>query len=308
MAPVLPDEVVAAAERILGSPVEAAPTRQRGYRNENWRVLVGGRPYLVKISPPELDIAKVTAASNAYRLAATTPAPVPRQLHFDPACRLLGGRPVRILEFRPGTHVRPELTGAASARFFASLGRSVAQLHTARCKAFTSRIGGDEPGFPTWLDYLEYRIPQIIARNRSVEAFDESELRRMFDHVLALAARVSELVEPRLCHRDLYLDNFLVGDDGLVAAILDLDLAEAWDPAVDFVKLRSQVFPLFPGADTAFAEGYAEVAGGPLPAFAERVHIVEVLELSNHVINATATGNREYAMHNRRRLEAVLGT
>jgi aminoglycoside phosphotransferase (APT) family kinase protein len=128
----------------------------------------------------------------------------------------------------------------------------------------------------------------------------------MFDRVLAVAAEISELVEPRLAHRDLYLDNLLVGDDGRISAIIDLDLAEAWDPVVDFVKPRSQVFPLIPGAEESFEAGYAETAGGLPAAFEQRVRVVEVLELSNHVVNCVAGGMTEYAAHNRRRLEAVL--
>jgi aminoglycoside phosphotransferase (APT) family kinase protein len=121
-----------------------------------------------------------------------------------------------------------------------------------------------------------------------------------------VAEEISELVEPRLAHRDLYLDNVLVGDHGRISAIIDLDLAEAWDPVVDFVKPRSQVFPLIPGAEEAFEAGYAETAGGLPAAFEQRVRVVEVLELSNHVVNCIAGGKAEYAAHNRHRLEAVL--
>lgn len=299
------DHVAAAAEQILGGRILRRPQRQRGYSNSNWRVDLDSGSYLVKTAAPERDLDKVVAASNAYRLAETTGAPVQHEVYFEPRCALLDGLAVRILEWLPGRHVQPgDLTGRATVRFFSSLGRAVAQLHTARCPGFSSRIGGS-PVFPTWLGYVDYRIPQIIGRNRSLGPFGEAEITSMFERVRATAAEVSELVEPRLCHRDLYLDNLLIGDDGRVAVILDLDLAEAWDPAVDFVKLRSQVFGLFEGAETAFGAGYADVAR-PLPEFDQRIRVVEVLELSNQVINATAVENNGYAAHNRRRLDEVL--
>lgn len=299
------EQVAAAAEQILGDRILRQPERQRGYSNANWRVDLGSGSYLVKTAARDREVEKVTAASNAYRLAATTAAPVQHEIHFDPHCALLNGLAVRILEWLPGRHVQPgDLTGEATADFFSSLGRAVAELHTARCPGFSSRIGGS-PVFGTWCDYLDYRIPRIIDRNKKSRAFDEAEIEAMFDRVRAVAGMISDHIQPRLCHRDLYLDNFLIGDDGRLAVILDLDLAEAWDPSVDFVKLRSQVFPEFEGSEEAFTAGYTEIAG-LLPGFDQRVRVVEVLELSNHVINSVAADNDDYAGHNRRRLDAVL--
>jgi aminoglycoside phosphotransferase (APT) family kinase protein len=145
-----------------------------------------------------------------------------------------------------------------------------------------------------------------MGRNRMLGTFAEAEIVGMLDRARAVAVKITDLVEPRLCHRDLYTDNFLIGEDGRVAAILDLDLAEAWDPAVDFVKLRSHVFPRFDGSEIAFTQGYADVAGGQLPGFEQRIRVVEVVELANQMINANSRDDTEYATHTRRRLEAVL--
>lgn len=77
---------------------------------------------------------------------------------------------------------------------------------------------------------------------------------------------------------------------------------------MDFVKPRSQIFPNYQGAREAFENGYAAVAGGLPEAFEQRVFVAEVLELSNHVVNALTAGNPPYADHNRARLAAVLAT
>ncbi len=95
-------------------------------------------------------------------------------------------------------------------------------------------------------------------------------------------------------HRDLYLDNLLAGPDGTLVALLDFDLAEAWDPAGDLVKLRWQVLPEFPAAADALMAGYTEVDGLP-PQFERRVWVTEVLELVNYAANALAGDNQEFA-------------
>jgi aminoglycoside phosphotransferase (APT) family kinase protein len=108
-----------------------------------------------------------------------------------------------------------------------------------------------------------------------------------------------------LTHRDLYLDNLLAGEDGLLTGILDFDNAEAWDPAADLVKLRWQVFPHFAGAERAFDAGYHSVAA-PLPRIEERIKIAEILELSNHAIGARLQGRETFAQASCQRLRDVL--
>ena len=109
------------------------------------------------------------------------------------------------------------------------------------------------------------------------------------------------VVTPALCHRDLHLGNVLATPDGHLAAVLDFDGAEAWDPAIDVVKLRWLVFPDHEGAADAFARGY-----GPFPPrWDERVRLVELLELTNTVANAVADGDEAFERSARARLAAV---
>ena len=62
-------------------------------------------------------------------------------------------------------------------------------------------------------------------------------------------------------------------------------MTEAWDPVVDFHKLRWWIFEEVPGAEEAFLDGYR--ARLPDHAhFDERFSIVEVLELVNLIANA----------------------
>lgn len=150
--------------------------------------------------------------------------------------------------------------------FFTSFGSAVAKLHSAACEGFSSRVGGASiaPTFPTWADYVAYRVPQILGRAVKTNLYSPTEWNEIFDQAMHLVERVSPVVEPRLTHRDLYLDNVLAGPDYRVAAIVDFDNAEPWDVAADWVKLRWQVFPRYAGAADAYRTGY-HTAAGELP-------------------------------------------
>jgi aminoglycoside phosphotransferase (APT) family kinase protein len=298
--------VTAAVAQLLSAPVEDQPIRLAlGYGNENWRVVVAGRPLLLKIAPRQADLGKAEAASRAQRIAASTGAPVAREILFDPSCQYLDGRIARIFEFLPGLHPASTLISpAANHRFFTSLGRAVATLHSHPCDGFSSRIGA-APTFTNWAAYVAYRIPQIVERGRTAALLAEDELDAMFGHALALAETVSAVVEPAVTHRDLYLDNLLTDEGALLTGILDFDNAEAWDPAADLVKLRWQVFPHYAGAEHAFHAGYHSTAD-PLPRIEKRVRIAEILELSNHAIGARLQGREAFAQASCRRLRAVL--
>jgi aminoglycoside phosphotransferase (APT) family kinase protein len=126
-------------------------------------------------------------------------------------------------------------------------------------------------------------------------------MRVLVDEISALVARLSCDIAPALTHRDLYLDNLLASPEGDLRAILDSDLAEVWDPVVDFVKLRWQVFSRYPGAKAAFCRGY-EAETEPLPMLRERLHVVDLLELINAVSNAGLQGWEEFEEQNRTHL------
>lgn len=67
--------------------------------------------------------------------------------------------------------------------------------------------------------------------------------------------------------------------------LLEFDLAEPWDCAVDMVKLTWDTFPRFAGVAEIYQQRY--FAGAPEPdRWAERVWVAGVMELLNVVPNA----------------------
>lgn len=287
-------EVANGVTALLGRTVTGIPARLGGFGNENWRVPTTQGELLVKIGKGLHDPGKIQSSSRARKAAADAGVPVPSEVRVQPDCQDFEGRLVRIFEFIPGDHPTSVLDSSASIQtFFSSLGRTVAKLHTVTFDAFSSRVGG-QPAFPTWSEYVSYRVPQIMARARACDAFPDRELTAMFERVLQTADDVSPDVRAALSHRDLYLDNILVREDGTVRAILDFDICECWDPTVDLSKPRWQVFPQYENSEQAFLAGYHEVSPA-LPRFQERLWVTEMLELTNHAVNAIAGHNQAFA-------------
>ena len=120
-----------------------------------------------------------------------------------------------------------------------------------------------------------------------------------------LATRFDDVAHPVVCHRDLYFDNLLCDRDGNLVAILDFDMAEAWEPAADFHKLRWWVFGTDTAAERDFLSGYR--AGEPFPEdFEGRVRVVELLDLVNGLANWIVTDQTAMTVNAEDRLRTLL--
>jgi Ser/Thr protein kinase RdoA (MazF antagonist) len=300
-----PDLVRQLAADALGRAVVEVDRIPRGFGNENWRVVTaGGDAFVVKLGEPAWAD-KWAATAVAYQQAQAAGVPAPRLVHLDTPCEAAGGRVVRILTWMDGAPPESVLSDAAKAeRFFADLGRSLRALHRAELPAFTSRLDGSAPRFDTWVEYVAFRLPHIVDRTARGGAFSAQVLDAFTREATALAAAVSPYVRPALCHRDLNLGNLLADDEGGLAAILDFDGSEAWDPAVDMVKVWWEVVPHHPEATGAFIEAYFD-GGVPPRRWEERVRLVSLLELVNAVANARLEGDRGFEARARAELRRV---
>lgn len=285
----------------LGAPPDVVEHLPMGWGNENWRVESRGERLVLKLGPPE-SAAKWAATHDVYRLGRQAALPVPELVYFDAGSEIAGGWIVRIFTWMEGTRPDAVLTDAGRiARFFTDLATAARALHALPVDAFSSRLDGSAPSFDRWADYVEWRLPQVLDRVRATSSFAEPDARTLARLIQEVAAEVSPYASPSICHRDLHLDNLLATPDGRVAALLDFDGAEAWDAAIDVVKLRWLVFPSYPGAEPAFVESY----GHPL-RWSERVRLAELLALLNAVPNAIASGDSDFELLARTRLREVL--
>jgi aminoglycoside phosphotransferase (APT) family kinase protein len=289
--PARADAVAGVASALLSETVLEPPRpTERGWGNENWLVRVPTGAVLFKIASARADLDKLRAAWVAHGLVHRAGVPTGRPLCFVERCDELDGTAVRLVEFVDGAQPESVLsTPDAVRRFFASLGEAVARLHGISFPVFTSRVDRSAPEFDRWGDYVTYRLGGVVERALAAGVFSERDLRPLLADIGPLAESLSAVVAPALTHRDLYLDNVLAGRDGQVCALVDWDTAEAWDPVVDLVKLRWQVFDRFPGASEAFRRAYDALAA-PFEMLRERLYVVDVLELVNTVANARLAG------------------
>ena len=92
--------------------------------------------------------------------------------------------------------------------------------------------------------------------------------------------------------------------EGGLGAILDFDIAEAWDPVADFFKLQHWIFDEHPTFGDWFAEGY----GDPKvvwPGFTLRLGVVYVIELVNMLAEAHRSPESEWVERGVVRLRSV---
>jgi aminoglycoside phosphotransferase (APT) family kinase protein len=296
-----PESVARVIAQALSADVVGAPVRLTGgFNNESWVAGVeGAGKVLLRVARPTADVRKVRAAWQAQELAAAAGVPTGRCLRFWASCEPLHGRAARLVEFVDGPRADEVLSeGTATMTFFASLGAALAKVHAVRLDAFSSRVDGSASCFARWSEYVAWRVPSIVRRGVESGAFSEAEIVEIFSVLPDLCARVDPVVTPALSHRDLHLPNIVADSDGKVRAIVDWDAAEAWDPMVDFVKLRWQVIGRFPGAEQALWSGYS--SGELPPMLEERLRIVDLLELTDGVANSRLEGWSECEAQNRR--------
>ena len=192
-------------------------------------------------------------------------------------------------------------------RLFASLGTAIAKLHSIELDGFSSRLDGSAPSFRSWADYVASRLEQIQGRCAGLSVLDAQTVNRAGSAITELAGDVDDSARPTLCHRDLYADNLVVDQHGALLAILDWDMAEAWDPAGEWFKLDWLLFPEFPNGEASFDAAYHAIH--PQPAqWTQRKRLVDLMETLNAVANATTQGwDADFATRARARLESLLG-
>ena len=294
------DSVSEALVRALPAVAPVALERiEQGWGNESWFADSAIGQLVVKVGLPTSDVEKFRCAAAGLELARARGVPAPELLAFLDDVPSLDHRILRVFRRIAGTTPRVE---DASPELFEQLGAIVRRLHSVAMPVFTSRVG--RAGFDRWSEFLAHRWVPTLARVAQAD-IDSTLVVRARACADSLAAAVDEVAAPALCHRDLYLDNVLVDDDGALVALLDFDLVEVWDPLVDFFKLEWFVFEPNPAAREPFMDSY--LAGDHLPPmFDERVRLASIVELVNHAANWRIQGQPEIADEALDRLSALL--
>ncbi len=309
----LAGQVQRAVEGLSGQKVIHPPVfLPGGLGNENWQVETLAGPLLCKIGPPDAPLAKWRAAGRGAQQAMEAGLLVPQCVAINPACEALDGRPVRLFRHIPGCTL-DDLGGvqAVGVRFWQQLGQALRRLHSIEQAAFCSRLDFSVPSFATWDAYLSQRIPQVLQRLETTGYLPGPAAARFFDALLAEAHTIAAAIRPALTHRDLHPDNLLVSAEGGLAAILDWDQAEAWDPVVDFFKLQWLIFEDVPQAWPVFSAAYCGADDGAIcgletvyPHYPLRLNIACAVELANTLAGCLPEETLAVA-HVQRRLQAL---
>jgi len=228
--------------RGCGMALMPEPPRQfaGGFGNLNYRIVVDGRPVVLRRPPSgplprgANDMARehriLAALWRAYPLA-------PRALHFCADPTVLGA-PFQLLEYRPGIVVRDTLppspgghepVGAALSR---QLVDSLARLHAVDPAAVGLATLGRPQGF------LGRTLEGWAARGAALaDLFDA----RVFAETVAwLRGHVPADVPPSLLHSDFKLDNMILDGATLApVAVIDWDMGTRGDPLWDLAVLLS---------------------------------------------------------------------
>ena len=281
------------------APVTRVERILQGFSSDSFVVDTALGTLVAKVGRPWSDLDKWRASAVGLDLARSMGVPAPEPLAFVDSVERLDGRILRVYRFISG--VTPRVDSATPA-FFEQLGVALRHLHSIALPQFTARVGRD--GFDRWSDFLAHRWDAIAERS-GVAGIDAALLSTARAAATHLAGDVDAVVEPVLCHRDLYLDNVLVDDDGSLVALLDFDIVEGWDPVVDFFKPEWFIFEPNPSARAPFLAGYLD--GDPMPPmFDERLRLVSIVELVNHAANWRIQGQTEIAELALDRLSALL--
>lgn len=291
--------VIAAA---LGEAVDDVEHVPVGRGNENWRATMSSGVMVLAKFGPITSLPKWSSASRAIGLATAAGVPTSPLLHFGTS----GDRLVRIFSWTDGHRPDPQaMDPPMVAAMFSTLGQVVASLHSVALARFSSRLDGSAPAFDSWADYLSHRLGQVVARCRACNALGEPVLTRVSELVGQLATVAAPKAAVTLVHRDLHADNLLVSDDGRLAAVLDFDMAEAWDSAGEWFKLSRFLFPAFPGGEGHFIQAYLSRRPAP-ELWAARRRVVELIETANAIPNAMVQGGQDFEDTNRRYLADLL--
>jgi aminoglycoside phosphotransferase (APT) family kinase protein len=257
---------------------------------------------VVKIRRQATDLAKLQSQVEATRLAAAAGVPTTEVLYAGLSAAL-GGRPVVILRYIPGTDAEealPAFDGPQRSQFFADFGAAVGRLLQIRLPHFTERIGSPGAAVGDWATLVRRITDRYAPWNDKIAALTPLEVAAIRERLVQSVAAVTDVVSPMLTHRDLYLANVLV-NEGRFAAILDFELAKGYDPLLDFVKLGAFIFERHPERIEPFTAAYRHHSDR-LAQAEERLALCLALDQFVQVPNWALLGEEQLLRNSCRRL------
>jgi len=212
--------------------VESVAPLEGGITNRNYRVVVGGEAFVVRVGGERTELLGIDRRieADAARLAAAAGVG-PEVVAFLPAAGVL------VTRFIVGTPVAPE-----AARQPGRLGQIAAALRRVHAAGYVEQ---------TFSPFRVVRDYWMTARQYGADIPTE------FESALAIADAVEAALppfRPCLCHNDLLNANFI--DDGATIRIVDWEYAGMGDPFFDLGNFAVN-HELDPAGERVLLEAYA---------------------------------------------------
>jgi homoserine kinase type II len=190
--------------------LEALPAK--GTVNSNFRVRASGERWFLRVNEGKIDAdVHAEAALIDHLRARGLPTPEVRRTRDGQWFAHAAHKPVTLFPWVDGEEAAPDAANPSTVRV---VGRAVALLH----RAGADLPGGAHPRNHYTLDALAARLQTFATDPRLAEIVP------LLDEELA-RARARSPLPSGLIHQDLFPDNLLVGADGSLAAVLDLEQA-----------------------------------------------------------------------------------
>ena len=244
------DAVIAAVPDWRGRRVEVAPVAG-GLTNANYRVVIDGTPFFVRIPGPATELLAVDRGNERHNTAAAAAAGVgPCVVHEVPSMDAL------VLEWLPGT----TMSNAA----FAAAGMPTRIAQTLRRLHAGPRFRHDFD----MVRLTEFYLAVVDERAIPIPAGYRARLHHLPRIEAALAARPLASVP---CHNDLLAENYL--DDGSRLWIVDYEYSGNNDPTFELGNTCQEL-----GYDAARVEELCTAYFGAAPRhLLARLHVQMIM-------------------------------
>ncbi|MBV7332877.1 aminoglycoside phosphotransferase family protein [Chloroflexi bacterium TSY] len=228
-----------------------------GKFNTSYWVQMGDEELVLRIAPPSNTLfvfyekEMMRQESEIHRrLREQTSVPVAEIVVFDDSCTLLD-RDYMLMQRLPGRPLT-EMSHVSYDSVLRQTGEYLAQVHRLTAQQY-GYIGAHRPMEPenSWADAFFVMWNRLIDDVIAVGYYDDEEssiLRRWLEQYLYIFDRP---IASSLLHMDIWHQNILVDDAGIVTGIVDWDRALWGDPEIEFAVLDYCGI-----SEPAFWEGY----------------------------------------------------
>ena len=211
----------------IAAEVSALQRLDGGVSNLTWRVERAGAPPVVLRVERERGIFQpydVLREGRVLRALAETAVPVPTVLGESAGCEALGAACI-VMEWIDAPHMGRVMP---STGLYDAYRAAVDAIHAVDWRA--ARLDFLDPPAPG-PEAARRDLDAVAARAEAFGCADDP-----FIVELGAAARgaLPDSPPPRLCHGDINVFNYLVGDDGGICAVVDWEQAQLGDPLSDW--------------------------------------------------------------------------